>query len=50
MSVLIVGIAFKGEPETNDIRGSVSLEVFKFLKKKVNKIYAWDAVLSNERN
>lgn len=43
--VLIVGIAFKGEPETTDIRGSVSVEIALNLQGMVKKVVAWDAVV-----
>ncbi len=45
-TVLVVGIAFKGEPETNDVRGSSGLEIAKILTKKGATVLAWDAVLS----
>jgi len=47
-SVLIVGVAFKGVPDTTDIRGSVAIDVAEKLKGLVNKIVAWDAVVPNE--
>jgi len=43
--VLIVGVAFKGEPETTDLRGSTSLDVANALKGKVARVLAWDAVV-----
>jgi UDP-N-acetyl-D-mannosaminuronic acid dehydrogenase len=45
LSVLIVGVAFKGEPETSDIRGATSIIVFEKLKKQVGKLNVWDAVI-----
>ena len=45
--ILIVGIAFKGLPETNDIRGSTSLKLIKELKKKnYRNISIYDSVLN----
>jgi UDP-N-acetyl-D-mannosaminuronic acid dehydrogenase len=46
MTVLIVGAAFKGEPETSDMRGAVSLDLAAALKGKVAKLQAWDAVVA----
>ena len=46
LSVLIVGAAFKGEPETSDMRGAVSLEVIAALKGKVARLRVWDAVVA----
>ena len=44
--VLIMGVAFKGVPETTDIRGSVSIDIMKVLTKQVKKVYGWDAVIN----
>ena len=46
LSILLVGIAFKGEPETNDVRGSTSIDIKNYFKDKVKEINGWDAVLS----
>lgn len=48
MKILLVGIAFKGIPETNDLRGSVALKLAQKLTSKKNKIWAWDAVVSSQ--
>jgi nucleotide sugar dehydrogenase len=48
MSVLIVGAAFKGEPETSDMRGAVSLDVAAALDGRVASLRAWDAVVTAE--
>ena len=48
LSILLVGIAFKGEPETNDVRGSTSIEIKNYFKNKVRLIKGWDAVLSKQ--
>lgn len=42
--ILIFGLAFKGFPETSDIRSSVTIDLIKILEKK-NKIEVFDAVL-----
>lgn len=46
MSVLIVGAAFKGEPETSDMRGAVSIDVANALHGRVGRLLAWDAVVT----
>jgi UDP-N-acetyl-D-mannosaminuronic acid dehydrogenase len=48
LSVLIVGVAFKGEPETSDLRGSTSLDLARALAGKVAYLQGWDAVVSPE--
>ena len=48
LSILLVGIAFKGEPETNDVRGSTSIDIKNYFKYKVKDINGWDAVLSED--
>jgi len=49
INTLIIGIAFKGNPETNDYRGSVSLDFMGMLKKKVGKVFGWDAVIKKQK-
>jgi len=48
VKVLILGIAFKGLPETTDLRGSVAVDVLNALKAEVGKIYGWDAVVQSK--
>ena len=36
LKILIVGVAFKGDPETSDVRDSVSIELVKLLPNKSN--------------
>jgi UDP-N-acetyl-D-mannosaminuronic acid dehydrogenase len=48
LNVLIVGVAFKGIPETKDIRGSVSIDLFNKVSKLVNSVFAWDAIISSD--
>ena len=42
LNILIIGIAFKGSPETNDIRFSTSLDFFNSIKSSVAKVYGYD--------
>lgn len=46
--IFIVGLAFKGNPETSDMRGSPSLAVFDILKKRYKKIIGYDPVVSRK--
>jgi len=45
--VVVLGMAFKGVPETNDLRGSPALDLLNCLEKAVNggDIYCWDPVI-----
>lgn len=46
IKIFITGLAFKGDPETSDLRNSTSLEILNILKKQnKNKIYVHDFVL-----
>jgi nucleotide sugar dehydrogenase len=47
ISLVIMGIAFKGNPETADVRSSVAIDLIHKLEEKVSKIIVWDAVLKN---
>jgi len=52
-NISILGLAFKGRPITDDLRGSMSLKVYRALKKKFNnaKFYGYDpVVLKSEIN
>lgn len=42
LNVLLIGIAFKGHPETNDMRFSTSLDFFHEIHNSVSKIYGYD--------
>lgn len=42
--VLICGLAFKGNPETGDLRDSTSIEVARLIQQQVPEIYGYDAV------
>ena len=48
LKVFIVGIAFKGVPETNDCRGSVALTIADTLAQAGCQVYGYDSVLSAE--
>ncbi len=48
LSVLLMGIAFKGEPETNDLRGSVAIDIADNLQKRGSDVKCWDSVVSPE--
>ncbi|MFC1979172.1 nucleotide sugar dehydrogenase, partial [Chloroflexota bacterium] len=41
----VLGFAFKGDPETTDLRGSPTLDLVADLQKKVGAIYGWDAIV-----
>lgn len=47
-NVLICGLAFKGEPETGDIRNSSAIEIAHLLKPHVHRIYGHDPVADKE--
>ncbi|MCB0738628.1 MAG: nucleotide sugar dehydrogenase, partial [Bacteroidetes bacterium] len=47
-NVLICGLAFKGYPETGDIRNSSSVEVYNLLKKEGVNIFGYDPVAIKE--
>ena len=46
--ILICGIAFKGQPETGDIRNSSAVEIAHLLKKYSNKIYGFDPIANKD--
>ena len=48
MKILIIGLAFKGWPETNDLRGSNGLDLAINLQKKCNSLYVYDALVPKE--
>lgn len=47
LSVLLVGIAFKGWPETNDLRGSAGVDIGRELIHRRCKVMAFDAVVND---
>lgn len=44
LSVSVIGMAFKGVPETNDTRNSPSVEILRLIRENGNQAIAWDAV------
>jgi len=48
LTVMVVGIAFKGLPETNDIRGSSAVDLINELVARSMKVRVWDAVVSSD--
>lgn len=46
--ICIAGIAFKGQPETSDIRHSTSVDILETLKKTYGNIHIYDAVAHDE--
>jgi nucleotide sugar dehydrogenase len=47
-NILICGLAFKGNPETGDIRNSSAVEIAELFKGKVQGIYGYDPVTMTE--
>jgi len=45
MRVLVMGLAFKGMPETNDLRGSTAIDVVRALQSKGVLVCGWDAIV-----
>jgi nucleotide sugar dehydrogenase len=45
LEVLVIGLAFKGEPETNDLRNSSSLEICKNLSQEGLSVFVHDSVI-----
>ena len=48
INIVIIGLAFKGEPETNDTRGSVSVTITRSLIEAGAEVSVWDAVIDPE--
>lgn len=47
-SVLVLGIAFKGLPETNDLRGSCAIDLINELASRSVTVSVWDAIVPEE--
>lgn len=47
LSVLVVGLAFKGLPETNDLRGSTGVDVGRELARQGCEVLGYDAVVDD---
>lgn len=43
--IFVIGLAFKGEPETSDMRNSTSLEIALRLKRRYRNLFAYDPVV-----
>lgn len=51
LKISLLGFAFKGDPETSDLRGSISIDFFKILRDKIKKnikIYGYDPLVKKE--
>lgn len=50
VKVAVLGMAFKGVPETNDLRGSPTIPLIKSLEAEISngEIYCWDPVIPYE--
>ena len=48
INVLILGLAFKGVPQTNDIRGSNAIDLHNKIKDKVKKVSGFDVALNSK--
>lgn len=46
--IFIMGFAFKGEPETSDMRFSTTLDLVDYLKPFCSRLYGYDGIVSNE--
>lgn len=46
--IFIMGFAFKGEPETSDMRFSTTIDLVNYLKPFCARLYGYDAVVGNE--
>ena len=47
--ILILGMAYKGKPETSDIRNSPSVEIYKQLSESYNSIKVFDPTVSDSK-
>ncbi len=48
IKIFIIGFAFKGDPETGDIRNSSTLTVVDELKKKYKNLFGYDPIVKRE--
>jgi len=46
--IFIMGFAFKGNPETSDMRFSTTVDLVNYLKPFCSRLYGYDAVVSKE--
>jgi UDP-N-acetyl-D-mannosaminuronate dehydrogenase len=49
LRILIVGVAFKGYPETNDTRGSISIDLLESIDDLVESVTLFDFAISAEQ-
>ena len=49
LEIVMLGLAFKGIPETNDIRNSPSMELVTLFSQESKRIIGWDAVIDNSK-
>ena len=51
LNILLLGLAFKGRPETDDLRGSMVFPIIDSIKEMFPKsyIYAWDPIVKVEK-
>lgn len=47
LEILMLGLAFKGVPETNDMRNSPSIDLAYLFLKKNKRMFGWDAVVES---
>ncbi len=47
LEIVMIGLAFKGIPETNDLRNSPSLDLMRLFTYSGKPIYGWDAVTNH---
>ncbi len=48
LNILIIGVAFKGKPETSDIRGSTAVDLFSHLVNRGHIVATYDFVVSRQ--
>lgn len=48
LNILIIGLAFKGSPETNDMRFSTSLDFFSSIKSSTANVYGYDNCIKQD--
>jgi nucleotide sugar dehydrogenase len=48
VKIFVIGMAFKGEPETRDTRGSTAVSIASRLAKTYPKLYAFDPVMNRK--
>lgn len=48
MKIFAIGMAFKGHPETKDIRASTAIDIVRKLKNKYPNIYVYDPVVKKQ--